>query len=107
MKLIPLTQGKFAQVDDEDYSKLNSLKWQAKAYRKNKTYAARTYHINEKWKTIGMHRIILQVIDTDILVDHIDGNGLNNQKSNLRTCTVAENRMNGPLQLNINRKQSV
>ncbi len=85
MKLIALTQGQFAQVDDEDYEKLNLYKWYAhKDY--NTFYAMR----KDKKKSVYMHCEILNSKG----IDHTDGNGLNNQKSNLRICTIAQNGYN-------------
>lgn len=84
-KQIELTQGKFAIVDDEDYEYLNKFKW----HWKSKNYAARA----ESRKTVFMHREIMKP-PADMLVDHIDGNGLNNQKSNLRVCNKSQNGMN-------------
>lgn len=83
MKLIPLTQGKSAIVDDGDYPLLSQYKW---FYKKNKNggYAARTL------KTIRMHRVILNATE-DEEVDHINNNGLDNRRTNLRLCKRSEN----------------
>lgn len=92
MKSIPLTQGKIALVDDEDYEYLNQWKWQA--YRsKNTWYAQRSYKINGRKKSVSMHRLLVSAKD-DKLVDHINGDGLDNRKSNLRICTLTENNHN-------------
>ena len=89
MKQIKLTKGLFALVDDEDFEYLNQWKWCAtKAH--NTYYAKRT--VNKK--SIQMHRIILGLTDPTIFTDHIDHNGLNNQKNNLRKCTHSENMRN-------------
>lgn len=80
-KCIPLTQGKAALVDDEDFDKLNQYKWCFDGQ-----YAQRKVGN----KTIRMHRVILDSPQ----VDHIDGDGLNNQRSNLRVCTHTQNQMN-------------
>lgn len=95
MKLIPLTQGKFAQVDDEDYDFLMQWKWQA--VKDCKTYyAKRNLSVSENHKrgTLLMHRVILGITDPTIKGDHIDGNGLNNQRNNLRTANDTQNATN-------------
>jgi hypothetical protein len=79
MKEIYLTQGKVALVDDCDYEKINSQKWCAAENRGN-FYAK----CKLNGKGVSMHRIILNIADPEIFVDHRDGNGLNNQRSNLR-----------------------
>jgi hypothetical protein len=92
MKQIPLSQGKFALVDDEDFEELNKHKWYAKKSR-GVFYASRTSKIkdNDESKTIHMHRVILGFTDLKIKCDHIDHNGLNNQKTNLRASTHVQN----------------
>lgn len=94
MKLIPLTRGLFAQVDDKDYEWLNKWKWNACANKKT-FYAARTARLESgKRIKISMHRLILDIYEKDVHGDHIDHNTLNNQRSNLRKCTNSENRKN-------------
>ena len=93
MKEIPLTQGKIALVDDEDYEYLCQFNWYA---RKDKRtyYAVRSVHLkNGKVYSEHMHRVIMNTTKGNV-VDHIDHNGLNNQKYNLRNCTPNENRLN-------------
>lgn len=91
-KKIPLTQGKFATVDDSDYVQLSQHKWHAQ-FIYNKFYAAR--HSGNKY--IYMHREIMDVNDPTVKVDHRDGDGLNNQRSNLRNGTHKQNLCNrGP-----------
>ena len=92
MKQIPLTRGKVALVDDDDFEELNQYKW----YVHNEHgyfYAARGMLVEGKVKTIRMHRQIMNAFDA-ILIDHKDGNGLNNQRYNIRVCTYAENAYN-------------
>jgi len=84
-RLIPLTRGKFAVVDAEDYPSLSRFTWFAEGTDQN-CYAVR----KENGKSIKMHRQIMKAPD-HLVVDHIDHNGLNNRKSNLRLCTFAEN----------------
>jgi hypothetical protein len=91
MKEIKLTRGLFAQVNDEDFDYLNQWKWMAHKDRKN-YYAVRVEYKPRK-KTIFMHRLILNTPDK-MLTDHIDHNGLNNRRLNLRNCTQSQNSMN-------------
>jgi len=82
MKKIPLNLGKFALVDDEDFEELNKYKWHICAKR----YARR----RDKNKYTLMHRFLMKT-PTDKECDHINGNGFDNRKRNLRNCTHAEN----------------
>jgi len=88
-KKIPLTQGKFAIVDYDDYDFLMQWKWSCNSGG----YALRRQQLQYKGKTIWMHRVINNTPD-DLVVDHIDGNPLNNTKINLRNVTVRQNRLN-------------
>ena len=92
MKKIKLTQGQFALVDDEDYESLNKFKWHATKTKVGTFYARRNSLKGEfeKYKTIRMHN---QITGFEML-DHIDGDGLNNQKSNLRECNHSQNMSN-------------
>jgi hypothetical protein len=93
MREIKLTQNKVALVDDEDFGRLNQFKWFAH-YDRHNWYACRhTGRINGKDPTTGMHRTIMTPPD-GMEVDHKDGNGLNNQKSNLRICQHIHNNRN-------------
>ena len=91
---IPLSQGKYAIVDPDDYERISRHKWYA--CRRNRTY----YAIRGQWSpllkkrlTISMHREIIDVPD-DLFVDHINHNGWDNRKANLRPATAAENAQN-------------
>lgn len=101
MKHIPLTQGKFAIVDDEDYDYLMQWKWFAQKGRST-YYAVRlTPHINGKQHAIAMHRVLLGLREGDgVFSDHCNGNGLDNRIFNLRTCSNSQNRMNSLIQSN-------
>jgi|WetSurSiteA1Bulk_404760.scaffolds.fasta_scaffold56312_2 hypothetical protein len=102
MKEIKLSQsGKnkdrfVALVDDDDYKYLSQKRWCVNNLRGN-LYALRNEKINGKQITILMHRLIMNP-PVGLEVDHIDRNGLNNQKSNLRICTHMENVRNSPSQ---------
>ncbi len=101
MKKIPLTQGKEALVDDEDYNLLNSFKWHAKK-SKVSWYAVRMENVRrvrglkkearerKKRRVIRMHNVILQTPEGQI-PHHKDSNGLNNQRYNLQLCSQIEN----------------
>jgi hypothetical protein len=85
---IPLSQGKFARVDPEDYVGLARHKWCA-AKQGNSFYAVRS----EGNRQLRMHRAIVNAA-AGMVVDHIDHDGLNNTKRNLRSCTKAQNAYN-------------
>jgi hypothetical protein len=85
---IALTKGYFATVDAADYEWLSKYKWTA-LVTGAKVYAIRA----EKGKTILMHREIMNA-PAGMVVDHIDGNGANNRRTNLRLCTRAQNLYN-------------
>jgi len=89
---IPLTQGKYAVVDPEDFERLNKYKWYA--VKDSRTfYAYRNKRAGKKFVSLGMHRQILNPPD-HLMVDHINHNGLDNRKANLRLATCAQNSYN-------------
>jgi len=92
MKTIPLTQGRVALVDDTDFEWLNQRKWYA-IHDHNSFYAIRNITVaKNKRRTEWMHRLILGLQrDDKRQCDHIDNNGLNNVRSNLRICTNQQN----------------
>lgn len=92
LRKIPLTKGYFAVVDEEDYVWLSRWKWHV-LISKGKKYAKRSEFINGKNTAVLMHRQILNVPD-NALVDHRDGDGLNNRRYNLRPATNQENSFN-------------
>ena len=89
MKKIKLSQqGKnkgrfFAIVDEEDFEYLNQWRW---------SYNARGYAVRGK-DLLPLHRFLLQPPDNR-MVDHINGNGLDNRKENLRICESKDNQRN-------------
>lgn len=90
MKKIFLTQGKYALVDDEDFEWLNQWKWN---YDNTTGYARRVQLIACKQITIYLHRYLMNV-KKGLYTDHINGDKLNNCKSNLRICSQFINILN-------------
>jgi len=86
----------FAVVDDEDYKKASIYNWHLN-YKNDTNYAVARVKINKKWKSIYLHRFVLNV-KNKMVVDHIDHIGLNCTKNNLRICTHAENLRNNKIQ---------
>jgi hypothetical protein len=99
-RLIELTQGKHAKVDAEDYEILNEHKWYAKRCV-NHFYAHRR---NEANRNVAMHRIIMKP-PRGYCVDHINGDGLDNRRANLRIVTIAENNYNKRKSKNVRSSQ--
>lgn len=99
MKEIKLSQhgknrGKFTTlVDDEDFEYLNQWKWCVKIDHHGGFYVTRNNWKDKKHKIIYMHRVLMNT-PLEMQVDHIDHNGLNNQKANLRNCSSGQNRAN-------------
>lgn len=103
MKKIKLTQDQIALIDDKDFNLINQHKWCAVKAR-GTHYAVRQItirsgnkqkNIERKQKMIYMHREIMKnKFEKDEDIDHINGNGLDNRRCNLRSCTRSENLMN-------------
>ena len=91
---IPLTQGKYALVSDEDFGWLTQWKWCFGA----KGYAYRGVGTQANPR-IYMHKSILDA-PRDKQVDHINHNTLDNRRSNLRVCTNSQNQFNRRLSIN-------
>ena len=91
---IQLTKGKYTQIDDEDFYLIEGIKWQCRNNRGCGFYASATRVIDGKKTSILMHRVILGINDKNINVDHIDGDGLNNHRYNLRLATDSQNNCN-------------
>ena len=93
-RLVKLTRGKFAVVDDSDFSEVSKHSWYAFS-SKGLWYAARKAGLADtdyRYRSIiFMHK---QLLNTNILVDHVDRDGLNNQRYNLRLATYGQNNAN-------------
>jgi len=89
VRRIPLGKGLFATVDAADYEEVSKYHWYALRGGSGNVYAATT----RNGKTVYMHRMLMRP-GKGYVVDHIDGNGLNNRRCNLRVCTPAQNLAN-------------
>jgi hypothetical protein len=96
---IPLTKGYEAIIDAEDVPLVDKYNWQVSQHKKV-SYAVMSKKVEGgKWKTKYLHRAILQPTK-EFEVDHINGNGLDNRKTNLRLATSSQNRWNTRKQTN-------
>jgi len=92
---IPLTQGKYAIVDPEDYKKLAKYNWYAK--RCDRRFYAERWGKRKQGSIIRtdikMHQVIMGTAEGKV-IDHINHNGLDNRKANLRFATTQQNTWN-------------
>jgi len=94
MKKILLNQGKVALVDDEDYPGLSQYKWSA--FKHGNTYHVSRHaksDLTKKYCAIYMHAAIIGT-PKGFETDHINGDGLDNRRINLRITTTRENQQN-------------
>ena len=93
---IKLSRGKVAIIDDADFELVSMHKWYAVTPSRSKTWYAyaKVRRSDGTRIAIKMHRLLLGLTDPEIKTDHIDGDGLNNQRTNLRTCSNAQNMRN-------------
>jgi hypothetical protein len=95
MRKIALTRGEFAIVDDEDYEWLSKFKWHVGKCG-NILYARR--RPNKGYPFTFMHRAIYEHENGDIpprmMIDHVNGNGLDNRRENFRCVTQRQNLQN-------------
>ncbi len=95
MKEIKLTQGQVALVDDADFDTLSKYKWCARKQATQIGFVAmRGFQLkNKRIQCVLMHRDIMKP-PSDMTVDHINHNTLDNRRVNLRVCTNRENCIN-------------
>jgi hypothetical protein len=94
LKLVKLTKGLFAKVDDADYEEVSKYNWSAVANSKLKkkgVYAFYAYRNLYPRGTQGMHRFMFKVIPEGFEIDHMNGDGLDNRRANLRAVTRGDN----------------
>ncbi len=92
MKKIKLPKDKFTLVDDEDFEYLNQYKWLIKSILPNSKAYRIEVDLQNKGRMIFLHREIMKVSDSSIQVIHLNGDNLDNQKSNLRVLAGKEMR---------------
>lgn len=96
MKVIELTRGYAAIVDDEDFDYLAQWRWTSDV-GKHAIYAVRKETLdNGTTRKVLMHRVIINAPD-DLQVDHKNGDGIDNRRCNLRLATLSQNRQNAKL----------
>ena len=98
MKEIKLTQGKVSLIDDEDFELVSRHKWST-AKRGRTSYAKTNIYLNKKQVTLLMHTLITGKTQ-GLEMDHINHNGLDNRRCNLRHVTNIENHYNSRSRLN-------
>jgi len=96
MRRIPLTRGRFAKVSDKDYSYLMQWNWYASTVPRTQYARTNVPGGVRRQTTLRMHRLIAirMGLAPNIRVDHINGNGLDNRRRNLRTATSHQNNGN-------------
>ncbi len=88
----PLTNGENVLIDKKDMPLVSPYNWYARKTT-NTSYAVRSSRVNGKRGTTWMHRVILGLKKGE-MTDHINGDGLDNRRCNLRKCTNAQNQHN-------------
>ena len=92
MKSLQLTRGLSTFLDDADHERFSGLRWHADGSR-GRFYARRTMRSDGTKQHVMLHRLIVDA-PQGLVVDHINGDSLDNRRSNLRICTLAENNRN-------------
>lgn len=98
MKIIKITQGFEAIIDDDDFEKFGKFKYHISKGKYAMRALPRT-NGEKRNKRIKLHQDIIGKKE-GFVIDHINGNGLDNRKCNLRHCTISQNEMNSPAQRN-------
>lgn len=111
LKSIKYKEQIFALIDDEDLELVSKISWSPRwdtntfyAHGGDRNGVFKEYHgSNKRGRTVQMHRIIMGAKPGEF-VDHINHNGLDNRKCNLRLCSALENARNGRSAKNANSK---
>lgn len=91
--IVPLTKGLVSIIDRSDSDLVSPFNWYPSNGRNGCHYAMRSARVGED-KSVMLHRAIMGDIPDGMVVDHIDGDGLNNTRCNLRVVTMAQNQWN-------------
>lgn len=91
MKILPLTQGKVALIDEVDYETLKHYRWY---FEKSTGYARGSFRKDGNWKKIYLHQMIMGIPSKGLEIDHVNRNRLDNRRKNLRYVTKAQNQAN-------------
>ncbi len=95
MKEVQLTRGKVAIVDDEDFPLVSAYRWAVILKKGGRyCYAYTTVDVNGKKRPVEMQRFLMGSRPGVFYVDHINGDGLDNRRCNLRWATAAQNQAN-------------
>lgn len=94
MKTLTLPCGRAVQMDDADFDRFGTLQWRSmrSAQKQDRYYVIRWAGKKNEY----LHRVILAAPD-DSLVDHVNGDGLDNRRVNLRLATRSQNNVNRTL----------
>lgn len=92
-RYVALTKNSWAIVDEDDYERVSVYSWHAHSGNST-TYACARRTIDGVRRLIRLHHLVLNIVSSDTLVDHKNGNGLDCRKENLRIATKSQNRMN-------------
>lgn len=103
MKQIPVGRGKVALVDDEDYEHLSKRKWYCYRARSKNTNCWHVRLSESNKRQVYLHRMIVTPPE-GMIVDHINRDGLDNRKENLRFCTPWQNSLNCSPRINCTSK---
>lgn len=94
--IISLSRGLTTIIDDADWELVKGRVWVVVTNSGGRQYAGCRQKVNGRWVTELMHRTILGITD-NTWVDHVNGNGLDNRRQNLRHCTPSQNLANSRL----------
>lgn len=93
---VPISRGFEVLVDAADLGLVNRYKWTADVRKKKSSTSVYAFRTNEEKTTEYLHRYIMGAKDSDLTVDHINGNTLDNRRSNLRVVSYSSNCQNRP-----------